>query len=89
MKISATSTDMFSDAKPDTAVLREINKFSRNDTPLAYVTIQINSVAPNPLNKNVVTQNVHSVDLQYRRWSLVQIRKNGDRTQSKTVYLQF
>ena len=35
MNIKAFSTDMFRDGKPNVLVLREIDKFSRNDTPIS------------------------------------------------------
>ena len=89
LNILATSTDMFRDGKPNTNVLREIDKFSRNDTPVTTVNIQIDSVAPNPQNKNVVVQNIHRIDLIYRRWTLMQVRKNGSKTYSKATYINY
>jgi len=89
LNILATSTDMFRDGKPNTNVLREIDKFSRNDTPVTTVNIQIDSVAPNPQNKNVIVQNIHRIDLIYRRWTLMQVRKNGSKTYSKATYINY
>ena len=89
MKIEATSTDMFRDGKPNTDVLREINRFSRSSTPLSSVRICITSIAPNPQNKNVITQIRHNIDLSYRKWDSLTIRKDGSKSYSKTTYLHF
>lgn len=87
--IIATTEVMRDHHRPLSDVLREIGKYSRNVSTVDYVTINIQNVAPNPENKNIIVHIKHYISMSYHKWRATETRVDGSKYDSKSQFISF
>jgi HKD family nuclease len=89
LHINATTQDMREHHRPLLDVLREIGKYSRNVFPVDSVSINIQNVAPNPENKNIIVHIKHYISMSYHNWRATETRLDGSKYDSKSQFISF
>lgn len=87
--ISATTEAMRDHHRPLLDVLREISKYGRNVSPVDFVSINIQNIAPNPENKNIIVNIKHYILLSYHNWNSTETRLDGSKYDSKAQFISF
>lgn len=87
--ISATTEAMRDHHRPLLDVLREISKYGRNVSPVDFVSINIQNIAPNPENKNIIVNIKHYISLSYHNWRATETRLDGSKYDSKAQFISF
>lgn len=87
--INATTELIREHHRPLLDVLREIDKYSRNISPVDSVTINIQNVAPNPENKNIIVHIKHYIFMLYHNWRATETRADGSKYDSKSQFISF